>query len=675
MEAYIWPLILLILLLVSRSINRIRQILLQNLPIITCGVFSALMVVLLPMGASSQVSDTVTSPDGLKRLSIEELLNIEVTSVSRSVEKLTEVASAIQVITREDIRRSAASTIPEALRLAPNLQVAQIDSRQWIISARGFNSTFSNKLLVMIDGRTVYSPLFAGVFWDAQSVLLEDVDRIEVISGPGASLWGANAVNGVINIITKHARDARGLYVSAGGGTFLQDVVEARYGGKLRPNLTYRIYGQHFDRKNTVLPTGEENTDDWRHTQGGFSMDWDPSEKNSLSFQGNFYLGKETDNPSPSSIDGQNILGSWTHRFNEKSNLILQAYFDRTWRVDVPGTIKDQLVTYDFDLQHNFPVGKNQELVWGLGYRFMNDNIQHTTDFVAILPENREMHLFSGFVQDEIRLIPNKLKATLGTKFLHNTFSGFEIQPSARLSFSPGKQHMIWAAVSRAVRTPSRIDVDYFLPAYSVPPTSPSVAGGPNFTSEKLVAYELGYRVQPVSGLSLSVALFRHQYDDLYSVEPLPGTMTYQIQNGVKGYSQGVEFSENYQVTYNWRLRAGYTYFHKKLKNKPGNLTDPISLNNLGTDAPNRFLIHSIWNLPFHLQWDMIARYTDALPATQFNRAVAPYFTFDTRLAWQFKKSLEISLNGNNLWKNRHVEVGNGFEIPRGVYGKISWRY
>ncbi|HYG38368.1 MAG TPA: TonB-dependent receptor [Cytophagales bacterium] len=592
---------------------------------------------------------------------MEELMNIEVTSVSKRPEKLTEVASAIQIITQEDIRRSGATSLPEALRLAPNLQVAQLNSYAWIISARGFNALYSNKLLVMIDGRTVYSPLFAGVFWDAQSVVLEDVDRIEVISGPGGTLWGANAVNGVINIITKNASKTQGLYVSAAAGTYLKDMLEARYGGKIGSNFFYRVYAQHSDRNRTFLPDGEGNKDKWGLTQSGFQLEWNASDKNTVSVQGNFYGGKEKTTPMHTSLDGQNVLAQWNHDFSEKSKLIVQAYFDRTWR-RMP-SISNELETYDLDIQHNFLIGERHNVLWGAEYRLRDDHTLNYTTSAGILPNRRKMDLFSGFVQDEITLMPDHFKFTLGTKFSHNIFTGFEIQPSARLAWTPNEKHTVWGAVSRAVRTPSRIDVDYYIPT-NPSPGSPQVAGGPNFDSEKLIAYELGYRLQPQTNISLALATFYNQYDDLYSVEALPGTKTYQIQNGTKGSSMGTELSGTYQVGKRWRLRGGYTYFYKKLEDKPGHTFDPTTL---GFDAKNRFLLQSFLNLPWNFQCDITTRYTDNLSSK------APeYFTFDARLAWLFKH-WEISVVGQNLWENRHLEYA--FEIPRSVYGKISCRF
>jgi iron complex outermembrane recepter protein len=631
-----------------------------------------LMVAGLQLGnkALAQNQDVAQASQALKKLSIEELMNIEVTSVSKAPEKLTQAASAIQVITQDDILRSGATSIPEALRLAPNLQVAQLNSHHWIISARGFNSTFANKLLVMIDGRTVYSPLFAGVFWDAQNVLLADVDRIEIISGPGGTLWGANAVNGIINIITKRAKDTGGLYVSASVGSVLKDLMEARYGGTIGPKFSYRIYGLHADRDHTFLPDGTDHTDKWRLSQGGFHLDWQASQSGTLTLQGDFYTGSERD--TQYTIDGQNTLARWNYTFSDKSDMMVQVYFDRTWRDDKAGTIKDELKTFDIDFHHRFPLGGRHSILWGLGFRLMQDKTKNSSIFVGFLPADRDMNLFSSFIQDEISLMPGLLELAIGTKLQHNDFSGFELQPSARFTLTPAEMHAIWTAVSRAVRAPSRIDVDYHIPAYHVPPGQPSVDGGPNFDSEKVIAYELGYRVQPATDLSLSLATFYNRYDDLYSVEALPGTQTYQIQNGVIGTSYGIEFNGNYQLAERWRLRGGYTYFVKELENKPGNVTDRSALANLGSDAKNQFLLQSILDLPGNFQVDVIVRYTDVLPATQFNPEVKSYIALDARLAWESRRFL-ISVNGQNVLQDRHAEFA-GIHIPRNIYGKIVWR-
>ncbi|MEX2594032.1 MAG: outer membrane beta-barrel protein [Anditalea sp.] len=481
------------------------------------------------------------------------------------------------------------------------------------------------------------------------------------MSGPGGTLWGANAVNGVINIITKSSQETQGLYASGAVGTYLRKKGTLRYGGKIGSDISYRIYAQHSGRNHTFLPDGTESDDKWKMTQSGFRMDWNPSEANSLMFQGNFYGGREQTEPKVTTLDGQNVLGRWTSNFS-KSQLVVQAYFDRTWR-RMP-TIGFELKTYDFEIHHRFPLGKRHSIIMGIGYRLMQDETHNYTTFGGILPNFRRMDLFNAFLQDEIIVVPDLLKFTIGTKLLHNVFTKFELQPSVRLALTPNEQHTLWSAISRSVRMPSRIDVDYFIPTTPLPPDQPQVAGGPNFISEKVIAYELGYRVQPSSRLTVSLATFYNQYDDLYSVEALPGTQIYQIQNGTEGISWGAELSGTYQVLKQWRLRGGYTYFDKDLQNKPGRTFD---YSVLGYDAQSQVLVQSMVDLPGNIQFDVTSRHLGEL-----SNQVPDYFTFDVRVAWLFKQ-WEFSVNGQNLWEDRHKEWGA--EIPRNIYGKVTCRF
>ena len=641
--------------------------------------FSCLLTVLLAASEfsvlaqsdfeSPDLPDAESGPAIYKKMSLSELMALEITTASRVPEKLSQSPSAVQVITGEAVHRSGAMNLADALRLAPNLQVGQINSYGWTISSRGFNALFANKLLVMIDGRSVYTPLDAGVFWDAQNILLEDLDRIEVVSGPGGTLWGANAVNGVINIITKSAKDTQGLYVSGGAGSLLRDFGAVRYGGSAGTNLYYRVYAQRFDRNAMDLQDGSRGVDGVNLSQGGFRMDYYPSEVNTLTLQGDFYGGEyNTRIPTNSTLDGQNILGRWTHAFSEESDLSVQMYVDRTWRRDINSTINDELTTYDLDFQHRFPLGGRQTILWGAGYRLMKDETP-TTSFLGFVPEDRNMQLFSGFLQDEITLVPERWKFTIGTKLEHNDFSGFEVQPSVRLAWTPTERQTIWGAISRAVRSPSRIDADYHIP--KTPPYF--VGGGPDFDSEKVIAYELGYRVQPLRKLSLSLATFFNQYDDVYTVEPrnLAGGFPFTIQNGLEGQSWGVELSGNYQPFERWRLRGGYTYFHKDLWNKPGHSFSEDNIATLGNDPEHQFVLQSMLDLPHRFQFDLTARYIDSLPRPE----LASYFTFDARLGWQYDEHIELAVVGQNLWQEHHLESPIGEEIPRSVFGTVTVRW
>ena len=606
-----------------------------------------------------------------KKLSMQELMDLEVTSVSRRAEKLSETASAIQVITGGDIHRSGASSLPEALRLAPNLAVAQVSPSQWAISARGFNSAISDKLLVMIDGRTVYTPLYAGVFWDVQDTFLEDIDRIEVISGPGGTLWGANAVNGVINVSTKEARDTQGLLLLGGGGTELTGFGGVRYGGALAPNLHYRIYAKTSDRDSSLAPDGDDGDNAWHMSQSGFRIDWDASAANLLTLQGDLYGGRiDMPGDGDTEVGGGNLLGRWTHRFSPDSDLRLQWYYDRTCR-DIPASISESLATHDFDLQHRFLAGERNEFVWGFGYRRTDDHVVNPPT-LAFLPGDLRQETFSSFVQDEISLVPERLTLTLGTKVEHNDYTGWEFQPGTRLAWKPTAKQTVWTAVSRAVRTPSRIDRDLYAPG--TPPFT-ILQGGPDFESEKLLAYELGYRVQPSSRLSLSVAAFYNDYDDLRSIEQVtpPATRPVVIGNGLTAYSYGAEFTADYHVTDNWRLQAGYTRLIVHLRPKPDSTDSGAGLSE-ANDANHQVFLRSSLDLPWRLQLDAGLRHVGEIR----EQGVPAYEELDVRLAWQATRQLELSIVGQNLLDASHPEFGTATsrqEIERAVYARVQWAY
>ena len=637
---------------------------------VTSLVFTLGLVCLGRPGFAQQ-PDSAVSAEALKKLSIEQLMNLQVTSVSKRPEPLSQTASAIQVITPEDIRRSGASSLAEALRLASNLQVAQLDSRQWAISARGFNSTSANKLLVLIDGRTVYTPLFSGVFWDVQEVPLADIDRIEVISGPGATLWGANAVNGVINVITKDAKDTQGFLLSGGGGTEQHGFGTVRYGAALGSSVRARIYGRGFDRDATALPSGQGAADDWYLGQGGFRMDWEASSASRVTLQGDLYDGR-IGQPSAGDIavSGGNAMARWSHTISEKSSLAGQLYYDRTHR-DIPGTFGEDLDTYDVDLQHSARVGARHDVVWGLGYRLINDRVVNGS-VLAFLPSHVARQWFTGFVQDEIALVPNRLHVALGTKIEHNDYTGFEIQPSGRVNWRLSPSGTLWAAVSRALRTPSRIDRDLFA---RVSPTS-FLAGGPGFRSEEELAYELGYRHQQ-GFLALSVATFYSRYHGLRSVEQLnpPAADTLVIDNGQDGESYGAELTADYHVTDRWRLRAGYTELRVHVWPNPGS-TD-ASRGATESQIPDRqLLLLSSVDLPAHLGLAAWFRAIDDIN----DQLVPAYAELNATLTWQPTSKIDLSLVGQNLLHRRHREFGAATsptrrDIERGVYGAVAWRF
>ncbi|MDB6038088.1 MAG: TonB-dependent receptor [Verrucomicrobiales bacterium] len=615
-------------------------------------------------------TETAREIEALKGLSIEQLSAIDITSVSKRSERLIDSPSAIQVISSEDIRRSGASSLAEALRLAPNLQVAQVDSRQWAVSSRGFNSVTADKLLVLIDGRTVYTPLFSGVFWDAQNVMLEDIDRIEVISGPGATLWGANAVNGVINVTTKSARETQGTLVSAGGGSFLKDFTSIRYGDKIGKDVYFRLYGMGFQRDTTLLPNGRDGNNDWSLAQGGFRADWLPPQGEMLTLQGDFY-GSEIEQlaPGDSRTDGQNVLSRWAHPIADGSDLIIQTYWDRTWR-RIPNVLSDDLNTYDLDVQHRIVLSDRNKLVSGLGYRLMADEVGNSAA-IAFLPERRNLQLFGGFVQDETELVEDRLILTLGSKIEHNDYSGFQFQPSIRLAWTPITNQTVWAAVSRAVRSPSRIDADVVAPG--VPPYSLQ-GGGNGFESERLIAYELGYHTQLTRRLGMSIAGFYNDYDDIRSVEFLPGSTTQTIiVNGLRAKTYGAEFSLLWEPIDGWRLRGGYTYFKKRLLDTGSDVNHGTAE---GNDPHHQVVLQSMVDLPAHLEFDSLVRYVDNLD--EIGPTVPAYISMDLRLGWKPFPHWEFSIVGQNLLDNQHPEFGplsTRQEIPRSVYGKVTWTF
>lgn len=633
-------------------------------------IFAGIISTLLSVNLMAQ-PDTLLSLDQLNELSLEELMNIHVTSVSKHPEKLTEVASAIQVITAEDIRRSGATTLPEVLRLAQNLQVAKVNASQWAISARGFNNVLASKLLVMIDGRAVYTPLYAGVFWDVQNVLLKDIDRIEVISGPGGAIWGANAVNGVINIITKTAKETQGLYGEGIAGNQRSWMANLRYGGRIGDNFNYRLYGLAFkEAKTQLIPADTAHTnDEWSIGQAGIRMDWTKGEKNHLTFQSDFYDGfPNPDGKKTSAVIamGGNALFRWTHTISEKSELCIQTYYDHTWR-DFRNGFAENLKTYDMDLQYRFSIGSRQEITTGGDIRLM-DHKTHNLPLFYLDPEQKLLHIYSIFLQDKITLLKERLYGILGGKVEHNVYTGFEYSPSARLLFTLPKSS-IWSSVSRAVRTPSRIDRDFNLYLFE---NFPVIVSG-NFQSAVVWAYELGYRVHPVKQLSLSLSGFYNNYDKIRSAEPtqLSSVFPFTMGNGIKGNTYGLEFSGTYQSNKWLGLKGGYTFLEKKLLLKPGSR----DLNNAtaeSDDPTNQFLVQMLLNFSRRLESSFIIRYVDVLT----NKYVPSYMTLDITMGYKLTKWLELSIAGQNLLDDSHPEFipssPSPREIKRSVYGKIT---
>lgn len=630
----------------------------------------SLALLILGLGQAA----AATAPN-LADLSLEELVNIEVTSVSKRAERLTNAAASIFVITHDDIHRSGARSLSEALRLAPNLQVARVSASAYAISARGFNSSARNKLLVLIDGRSVYSPLFSGVFWDVQDVMLEDIERIEVISGPGGTLWGTNAVNGVINIITRSATNTQGEVLEAGAGNREYEGA-VRHGGTFGTNGHYRVYGKYFDIDHTETTTGIPRDDAWHKGQIGFRTDWDDG-RDQFSVQGNAYRGSEGQ-PAPGTIStgvpftlgtikvsGANLTARWDHRLDGGSQLMLQAYYDRTER-DVPPTFSELLDIVDLQFQHSLqPIGMHS-LAWGAGYRYSQDRVTNS-QYVAFLPARENQAWANVFAQDEISL-RDDLRLTLGARFERNDYTGMEFLPSVRLAWKPAPAHLLWTAASRAVRAPSRLDHDTFVPG--VPPYL--LAGGPDVRSEIATVYEIGYRAQFAPQVSYSVTAFHASYDHLRSQEiDSSGTFLF-YGNEMEGTTHGVEMWGTYQAMRTWRLSAGLTLLDMDLRRKPGS-TDPFGPSVLGNDPAYQWNLRSSWDLTPTHALDILVRRIGELP----NPHTPAYTAVDARLGWQATRNTELALSLQNLFDEAHTEYtqsGIQGEFGRSVFLQLTWR-
>ncbi len=661
---------------------------------------AAIVTLVALLGATVVAAETA---EELTDLSIEELLQVEITSVSKVVEPLFRAPAAVYVVSGDDIRRSGATTLAEALRMAPGVDVASFDANRWAISVRGFNDVFANKLLVLIDGRSVYTPLFGGVFWDVQDTLLEDVDRIEIIRGPGGTLWGANAVNGVINITTKSARETQGLLATAGGGSEERGFGGLRYGGRYGEGLFYRVYAKYFDRSSFTNPGPGGADDQWHAFRAGFRADWDLDPEDTLTFQGDIYDGRSGTRQIVSSptapyaredddaqdVAGGNLIGRWNHVLSPSAQIGLQLYYDRTER-DI-AILRETRDTFDGELQHDFALGPRIGVIWGLGYRLTADDTRGT--FTATLrPASRDDHLFSTFVQAQTTLIEERLRFIAGTKVQYNDYTGWEVQPSGRLLWTPDDWQTAWAAISRAVRTPSRIEDDLrfnlVMPPTDGGPTYVSVFGSSRTKAEELLAYEAGYRVLPHHRVAVDVALFYNDYDTLASADmgvpfgetdPPPPHLVVplDIGNAGSGETWGVEVAVDWNPFDWWHLAATYSYLDFQLRT--GSPT--AELFGAGDSPHNKTTFHSLLNVRPDIDIDSAVYYVDSLS----NVGVPSYVRLNLRVAWRPLETLELSVVGQNLGEAHHAEfvadpngASGGFlasEVPRGAYGKVTWRF
>ena len=634
-------------------------------------------------------------------LDIDDLVKVRVTSVARKEQTLTDVPAAVYVIRQEDLKRSGARNIQEALRSVPGLEVAQPKANSWAISGRGFNNTSANGLLVMFDGRSVYSPLHSGVFWDVQDTFLEDIDRIEVIRGPGGTIWGSNAVNGVINIITKRAEDTQGVVLNGGAGTEELAFGGARYGFKAAEDVYVRTYVKYFSRDEAVsgLDPDRDAFDGQWLARTGFRSDWKANDHDRVTLTGDLYEGQsQTSGAVPSltapfssivneraNLRGADFVFRWDHTIDPTSNLAVQAYYDYSSRLQsIFGYV---LHTMDLDFQHRFRLFDDHEINWGLGYRTYWSDVRESFE-ISSNPKRDFNDIASAFLQDEIPLVKDHLRLTIGSKFEYNSFSGFEVQPSARLAWKPSDVHMAWASASRAVRTPSTLDQDLRINALVIPGATPTVLtvfGDPTFKSEELLAYEAGYRLHPAEPLFFDLAGFYNRYNHLRSLEPgalfsetdpppTHNVSPFFIENNLRAQTYGVELAANAKVAPWWLVQANYTFLRMDIDPKQ-NSSDTTSQAGERQNPRNQVWIRSAMDFPENLTLDVVGRYVDRLPAY----AVDSYIEMDVRLAWQDPaRHIEVAVVGQNLLHESHAEFSTAAqrsEIQRGVYGSITVRF
>jgi iron complex outermembrane receptor protein len=625
--------------------------------------------------------------------------NPQIFSLSKKKENAFDAASATYVLSSEDIRRSGATSIPEALRLVPGVQVARMSGNAWAISIRGFDRQFSNKLLVMIDGRTVYTQLFSGVAWDIHDYVMEDIDKIEVIRGPGGTIWGSNAVNGIINIITKSAVRTQGAYVSQIVGDQDKSITEARYGGALNNNQDdYRLYVKKAVRDGLDKYTTKTSNDDGNsQDRAGFRYDISSIKDNSISIHGDIFSGTASNyfttlnNPNKNDKDsrGANIVVNWDKKLSKQSNFILNSYFDYD-QFSIP-VLQRSSKTFDVDFQHFYNSSKDNQFIWGLGYRQIADDIEESTMLNGVAPVNyspdhRNDQWFTAFIQEKFGLISDKLYLTIGSKFEKNEFTGFEYQPNARLAYYPSRNQTVWASVSRAIRTPTRAESDINLKNANTDTTLNQ--GSPTYGIEQLIAYEVGYRIKPTIKTLIDATTFYNQYSKLRTFESINEVPT--AANLGYGESQGFEISGKWQVTNDWRMEASYDYLNLDL-HISDNSTDSTSIVGAadglqvaeGLSPKNQVKFRSFYNISPKIEFDNILYYVDNLPTagtTYHTTGIPSYFRFDTRLGYLPSRNLDLSVGIQNLLNQGRREFkaalyNNQTEIGRTFYVKAVWQY
>ena len=632
---------------------------------------TSVLAALLGLGAQTGRGARAQSIEDLQHMSINDLVNVDVSSVTKTAQALKDAPGAVYVITHDDILRSGATSLPEMLRLAPNLFVAQTSASSYVITARGLSGnagdqSFTNKLLVLIDGRSVYTPLYSGVYWDMQDVPADNIDRIEVISGPGATLWGANAVNGVINIITRKAAETQGALVDIGGGDRVKKAT-LQYGGRLGDTLAYRAYGSETYGEDLVTNTGARADDHWKHPQGGFRLDWTPRDGDAVLLEGDGYRGAHAQMGAPDEvIAGANLVGRWTHAWQGGSSLQVQAYYDHAERSTLNGGGSFRVDTYDLEVQHSFSLSPRNAIVWGAGVRDASYVINGTSS-LFFTPDSRRLLLADLFAQDSLS-ITHDLTAILGLKLEEDPYSGLAVLPTGRLAWKPGAKTLLWASASEAIRSPTPYDRDVVEKFGAIV----GQAGDANFRPEKLDAFEIGGRFQPSERASLSISSYYNQYNDLRTIEPAPGGFfPLSWGNGLRGDTYGVEAWGDYRLADWWRVTATINLMHEHLTFSQ-DASGILGPSQAGDDPSAQASLRSSMNIGRALTLDGDLRYVSALPDPR----VPAYAELNLRLGWNVTPRLQVALTGANLLHERHMEfpAPAAYAVPRSAFIELRWR-
>ena len=663
------------------------------------------VITALTVCTGAHAQDAQRKSDDLASASLEDLMKVEVTSVSKKEQTLSRTAAAVFVITQDDIARSGATNVPDILRMVPGLNVAQINANTWAISARGLNGQFSNELLVLIDGRNVYTPTFGGVFWDTLDLPLENIERIEVIRGPGASVWGDNAVNGVVNIIRKKAADTQEGMVTAGGGNTDPIFGTMQYGGSAGEQVDYRVYGKYFNNDGMRPVDGPEAGDGWHLMRAGARADARLSEQDTLTVQGDIYAGREGDPtytltslsaPGPLNpelfvnLSGGYVQSIWNHTFSGRSDTTLSGSYDTYERSDL---LDDHRKTGSLDFRHHYLAGDRQELVWGATFRYTTEQSQGSI-LLSLVPAKQDETMFSFFAQDEIEAIPNRVYVTVGSKFEHNTYSGFAVMPTVRAVYQFNPRRMVWAAVSRAVRSPAEIDTSLRQNAGAVTlpdgaPAEISSFGNPNVKDEGLVAYEAGYRMTLGKTLSVDAAAYYNDYDHQNSEEPgtpfiettpaPPHLVLPTIEENLNhGETHGAEVAAKWKVTSRWTLDPSFDFERLHFHPSTGSQDLGSGPSTEGNDPWQHARLRSQLDLTRKIGWNASVEFVDRLEAQN----VPSYTRVDTNVIWRISGHLTLGVYGQNLLRDRHLEFFDPNDgstrstlIRRSGYAKLTWRF